>query len=36
LYTRPTLDLYLAQKYWKNLTNGMSPEEIEDLEASSK
>ena len=34
LYTRPTLDLYLVNKYWNFLTTapGTTKEEIEDLE----
>ena len=34
VYTRPTLDLYLLNKYWKFLTSGdrSSREEIADLE----
>jgi hypothetical protein len=28
VFTRPTLDLYLCNKYWNFLTNGMSKEEI--------
>ena len=34
MYTRPTLDLYLLNKYWNFLTNApdMSKEEIADLE----
>lgn len=34
LYTRPTLDLYLVNKYWNFLTSapGTTKEEIEDLE----
>jgi hypothetical protein len=32
VYTRPTLDLYLLNKYWAFLTNGAAKEEITDLE----
>ncbi len=32
VYTRPTLDLYLCNKYWNFLTAGMSKEEVQDLE----
>ena len=32
VYTRPTLDLYLLNKYWAFLTNGAAKEEIADLE----
>ena len=30
-YTRPTLDLYICDRYWNFLTKGMSNEEIEDF-----
>ena len=32
VFTRPTLDLYLVNKYWSFLTNNASREEITDLE----
>ena len=32
VFTRPTLDLYLVNKYWSFLTNGAAKEEIADLE----
>lgn len=32
LFTRPTLDLYIANKYWNFITKGLSKEEIADLE----
>jgi len=32
LYTRPTLDLYLCEKYWNFLSKGLSKEELQDLE----
>jgi hypothetical protein len=32
LYTRPTLDLYLCNKYWNFITSDLSTEEITDLE----
>jgi len=32
VFTRPTLDLYLLNKYWSFLTKGVSKEEIADLE----
>ena len=35
-YTRPTLDLYLANKFWNNLTSGMSQEEIDDFKDSNQ
>ena len=28
VYTRPTLDLYLLNKYWAFLTNGAAKEEV--------
>jgi hypothetical protein len=28
LYTRPTLDYYLADKYWNFLTKDLSKEEV--------
>lgn len=31
-YTRPTLDLYLCNKYWNFLTSDLSAEEVSDLE----
>jgi len=32
LFTRPTLDLYVLNKYWNFLTKDLSPEELADLE----
>jgi hypothetical protein len=32
IYTRPTLDLYLCNKYWNFITNDLSAEEVADLE----
>jgi hypothetical protein len=32
MFTRPTLDLYLCNKYWKFITADLSAEEIADLE----
>lgn len=32
VYTRPTLDLYLCNKYWNFLTKDLSKEELQDLE----
>ena len=32
LYTRPTLDLYLCNKYWNFITHDLSKEEVADLE----
>lgn len=31
-FTRPTLDLYLCNKYWNFLTKDLSREEVADLE----
>ena len=31
-FTRPTLDLYLCNKYWNFMTKGASAEEVADLE----
>lgn len=30
-YTRPTLDMYIVDKYWNFLTKGMSEAEIADF-----
>lgn len=30
-YTRPALDMYIVNRYWKYLTKGMSEAEIEDF-----
>jgi hypothetical protein len=32
LYTRPTLDLYIAEKYWNFVSKDLSKEELVDLE----
>lgn len=32
IYTRPTLDLYLCNKYWNFITSDLSKEEVADLE----
>ncbi len=32
LFTRPTLDGYLLNKYWRFLTADLSEEEVQDLE----
>jgi len=32
LFTRPTLDLYVLNKYWNFLTKDLSLEELADLE----
>jgi len=32
VFTRPTLDLYLCNKYWNFITNDLSKEEVADLE----
>lgn len=32
LFTRPTLDLYLLNKYWNFVTKGLDEHEISDLE----
>lgn len=32
LFTRPTLDYYLCNKYWNFLTADLSKEEVQDLE----
>jgi hypothetical protein len=31
LYTRPTLDCYLANKYWNFITTDLSQEEVNDV-----
>lgn len=36
VFTRPTLDLYYVNKYWNFLTNGLSQEEIADLEKAKR
>ena len=36
IYTRPTLDLYLCNKYWNFITADQSKEEISDLEDARK
>lgn len=35
-FTRPTLDLYLCNKYWNFLTSGLSQEEVADMERARK
>lgn len=35
-FTRPTLDLYVVNNYWKFLTKDLSAEEIADLEVAKK
>ena len=32
IFTRPTLDHYLCNKYWSFITNDLSTEEIADME----
>lgn len=36
MFTRPTLDLYWLNKYWRFLTKDLSPEEIADLEIAKR
>ena len=36
VYTRPTLDYYIMQRYWGFITKDLSPEEIADLEKAKK
>ena len=36
LFTRPTLDLYIMNRYWNFITKGLSTEEIADLENAKK
>ena len=36
LFTRPTLDLHIMNKYWNFITKNLSHEEIEDLERAKK
>ena len=36
IYTRPTLDYYLLNKYWNFITKGLSNEEIEDLQKANE
>jgi hypothetical protein len=34
LFTKPTLDLHIANKYWNFITKGLSQEELDDLKNS--
>jgi hypothetical protein len=36
VYTRPTLDYYIIQRYWGFITKDLSPEEIADLEKAKR
>ena len=36
MFTRPTLDLYIMNKYWNFITKNISEEEVADLENAKK
>jgi hypothetical protein len=36
IYTRPTLDFYICNKYWSYLTKGMSSDEIQDFQKAKE
>ncbi len=36
MFTRPTLDLYWINRYWRFLTKDLSPEEIADMEVAKQ
>lgn len=35
-YTRPTIDLYLVNKYWRFLTKDLGETEVADLEKAKE